>query len=49
LNKNEERGKTTWEETPPSKDNASKEEKEISRKLCSSLQDDPANSETFVQ
>jgi hypothetical protein len=45
LNKNEERGKTTWEQTPPpppSKDNASKEEKVVARQLCSSLQDDPA-------
>jgi hypothetical protein len=31
---------------PPSKDNASKEEKEAARKLCSSLQDDPAKYET---
>jgi hypothetical protein len=30
-----------WEQNPPSKDNASKEEKEAIRKLDSSLQDDP--------
>jgi hypothetical protein len=34
---------------PPSKDNASKEEKAASRKMCSSLQDDPANSENSSQ
>jgi hypothetical protein len=38
-----------WEQNPPSKDNVSKEEKEIARKLCSSLQDNPAKSETFSQ
>jgi hypothetical protein len=35
-----------WEQNPPSKDNASKEEKVVVRKLCSALQDDPAKSET---
>jgi hypothetical protein len=34
---------------PPSKDNASKEEKADARKLCSSLQDDPVKFETSAQ
>ena len=38
-----------WKQNPPLKDNASKEENEATRKLCSSLQDDPANSETSAQ
>jgi hypothetical protein len=38
-----------WEQTPPSKDNASKEEKETSRQMCSSLQDDPSMYETYTQ
>jgi hypothetical protein len=42
-------GKNTWEENPPSKNNASKEEKVTTRKLFSSLQDDPAKSETLSQ
>jgi hypothetical protein len=49
MNKNEERGKTTWEQNPPSKDNALKEEKAVARKLCSSLQDNPTKSETSAQ
>jgi hypothetical protein len=38
-----------WEQNLPSKDNVSKEEKVVARQLCSSLQEDPAKSETFAQ
>jgi hypothetical protein len=38
-----------WEQNPPSKDNASKEEKAVARKMCSSLQDDLAKFETSFQ
>jgi hypothetical protein len=34
---------------PPSKDDASKEENAVSRKLCSSFQDDPKIFETSSQ
>jgi hypothetical protein len=36
-----------WEQNPPSKGNASKEENVTARKLCSSLQDDPTKSKKF--
>ena len=42
------KGKPRGNNPPPSKDNASKEEKEAARKLCSSLQDDPTKSKTYV-
>jgi hypothetical protein len=42
-------GKPHGNKLSPSKDNASKEEKVVARKQCSSLQDDPAKSETFAQ
>jgi hypothetical protein len=48
LNKNDETGKTTWEQNFPSKDNVSKEEKATARKLWSSVKDDPAKSETYA-
>lgn len=49
----EERGKTSWEPPPlPSKYNVIKrkeEEKTVAKKLCPSLQDDHAESETSAQ
>ena len=42
-------GKPHGNKLSPSKDNASKEEKETARKLCSSLQDDPTKSKTSTQ